>query len=86
MVINVHHVIYLWRFNPLIKSPQHENCDVSTYDQLTSSYSVCDVTAYSVSRLYCKNKVWRAGHSWIFRARKAWWSHLQARMRSLIAC
>ena len=23
-----------------------------------------------------KNKVWRAGLSWIFRARKAWWSHL----------
>ena len=37
---------------------------------------------------YCgyKNKVWRAGHSWIFRARKAWWSHLQARRRSLRAC
>ena len=33
-----------------------------------------------------KNKVWRAGHSWIFRARKAWWSHLQAQRRSLRAC
>ena len=29
-----------------------------------------------------KNKVWRAGHSWIFRARQAWWSHLQAQRRS----
>ena len=28
-----------------------------------------------------KNKVWRAGLSWIFRARMAWWSHLQARRR-----
>ena len=28
MVIDVHHVIYLWHFNPLIKSLQHENCDV----------------------------------------------------------
>ena len=33
-----------------------------------------------------KNKVWRAGLSWIFRARKAWWSHLQARRHSLRAC
>ena len=33
-----------------------------------------------------KNKVWRAVLSWIFRARKAWWSHLQARRRSLRAC
>ena len=33
-----------------------------------------------------KNKVWRAGLSWIFRARMAWWSHLQARRRSLRAC
>ena len=32
-----------------------------------------------------KNKVWRAMLSWIFRARKAWWSHLQARRRSLRA-
>ena len=29
-----------------------------------------------------KNIVWRAGLSCIFRARKAWWSHLQARKRS----
>ena len=33
-----------------------------------------------------KNKVWRAVLSWIFRARKAWWSHLQARRCSLRAC
>ena len=33
-----------------------------------------------------KNKVWRARLSWIFRARKAWWSHLQARRYSLRAC
>ena len=33
-----------------------------------------------------KNKVWRAELSWIFRARMAWWSHLQARRRSLRAC
>ena len=33
-----------------------------------------------------KHKVWRAVLSWIFRARKAWWSHLQARRRSLRAC
>ena len=33
-----------------------------------------------------KNKAWRAEHSWFFHARKAWWSHLQARGRSLRAC
>ena len=36
--------------------------------------------------LHYKNKVWRAGHSWFFHARKAWWSHLQARRSSLRAC
>ena len=33
-----------------------------------------------------KNKVWRAGLFWIFRAQIVWWSHLQARRRSLRAC
>ena len=36
--------------------------------------------------IHYKNKIWRAGLSWIFRARMAWWSHLQARRRSLRAC
>ena len=29
--------------------------------------------------VHYKNKVWRARLSWVFRARMAWWSHLQAR-------
>ena len=42
--------------------------------------------AVMCNALEYKNKVWRAGLSWIFRARMAWWSHLQARRRSLRAC
>ena len=52
-------------------------------------YGTCHNDLYNAParpRIQYKNKVWRAVLSWIFRARTAWWSHLQARRRSLRAC
>ena len=62
------------------------NCNTDNILHFHVNFQQHSVAFIRLLPQYYKNKVWRAGLSWIFRARKAWWSHLQARRRSLRAC